>query len=508
MRFLPLFLLFACEEEADLLPGEQLPVVMSTSPEWDSILWWEAEPGYDVAARWARATGQLIIPPDTDRSCSAALIDDDLLITAAHCGGDPGDVRTARFGRFGEGVWSGGIPEAQQRAIRLGIPASVVIDDDPTNDPTLSMFQCTYTTYDPGRDIMFWTCAPNTFTWTEQRRPAGTPEYISRLQVLPGHIWGHLNLALSPPSENADIVLASVNHTCFTDKQLLLSPGRKLSSVSCWGPFSHCFRHDADSMGGSSGGPILERWSGDLFALATGEAPSLWTNEDDYCDYSSASYNIGSYLGPTAATLTAVEPGGGGTPIGPWTSTTWQFGTQGGVPHDFQCPAGMLVAGVVGTTTASPQNYVGNLGFVCVPRRPDSRFRFDRSVVNTGGSVDVGFQVAINQDLNTFLHRVRSTSAASLGEPMMTLCPPGQFLRSVEGFGGQYAYRIDAIHCSDPTDTFQSRVPVFGSTGHIGWWPSGSAQTIGCPAGQLVAGGWIDSDWWTDGFQLRCHTPG
>lgn len=502
----------ACEPVGELPLGDDpVPAVLWESPEWGPLTWWEDTPGYALSAAYARAVGTSM-----NTGCSGFLIEDDVFVTAHHClpTAGPGSTMVVTFGLYGNGDYALGEADARRRVQRLGLPASGFLfpGTSTTFLQALRTFTCDFGSNEFGLDTQYWRCRPNVFVWTETRTLDPFGPHFRFADLLPGQIWGHYNVALGARPEGRPIVANSVNRVCLSSlTEVLIGPGT-VDESDVWCPdiegFDYrnsCFDFTGDTTGGSSGGPVVERDTGLAIGVISGGMNWALGDVNDPCDRWSAAINTAAYLGPELWTYIGDAPVS--PPIGGGATVTSQVGNRGGVEHNFQCPPGSLVAGLVGTTFHAPGNEVGDLGFVCVPRTGSTRLRFDRATVNTGGSQDVGFRVAVNEDLNTFLHETRSSSFASPGEPMLMMCPPGQFLVSVEAHAGTFTSRINTLVCQSLDGVQSTRVPVFGNTGHLGYWTTGWEQSATCPAGRFVAGGWIDAGWLTDGFQLRCHAP-
>jgi hypothetical protein len=423
---------------------------------------------------------------------------------------------TATFGMYGyDATFAEAKAEAREKLSNLGVRAADVEARSLATNPgwtppqasqaldrSLTSFTCTFLNREGTRDVAFWRCNPNPVAWTESRV---APSYLASANILPGHIWGHMNTSTGGFSTNQSIALTSINRTCNDPLvQELLSPGIvEDANDSCWGPYTHCFDTNVDTERGSSGGPLFDRTTNRLTGVLNGQYWWGLGNPDNPCDRWSAATNMGSYLGPMVNTWVNAEPTGAGTAAGAWTAATARVGATTGTARTFSCPEGMLVAGVLGTT--DPSWAIGNLGLICMPKRADGRLRYDRAVVTTGGSIDIGLRSAVNTDLNTYLHEVRSTSTLTPGVQTVAMCPPGQFVQSIQAYASTFTNRIDALTCATPDRTRTSRVQAFMENNRVGWSGSGTLQTAACASDSFWAGGTIRSGWLTDGFQGSCR---
>jgi hypothetical protein len=499
-RVLPLLvsLAAACGAQplpSDALPTDQAPAIFDDGTDWDRLPNFESDPDMTSAVLYGRATARLIFPGGS--TCSAALIDDDVLVTNVHCGVT--SSATAYFGLYGDpaatGDYSIGTGDGSKRLKQLGVPKATV---DAMDWADIQAYDCTWDADEGTRDIAFWTCAPNTTTFT-------IDSTSHTLDYLPGHVWGHFNVDRGTRGASEPLQVLSTNKLCGdTHRNVLLGEGEILSSSeTCAEGYTDCFSTYADHHSGSSGGPVVDAYTQGIFGLVQGQ--SVPRSYGDECDtlLEGEGYNIGAYLGPLADTYTEEDSDGGGEPVGDWDGTTTLLGTA---PRTLlSCPGDRLAAGVVGTTHAGG---IGALGLVCVPHATSGPRRLDRSVVITEGSTDLGIKIG-KVDFNDFMAEYQSTSMPDLGQPTLAMCIDGYFVTDMTfrtTFRGN-PQQLREIRCENPDtgDSYLKSISVL-STGaigpHIG---RGFSSTIGCDPGAYFGGLWLDSSGTTTGVRGRCR---
>lgn len=494
------------EEPFASMPEDEGPAVAQREDElicgrenWQNLLDFQFDPAYRVGVNYGTAVAKL---SGDDHRCTGFLYDGRYLLTAEHC--HKGEDLTARFGRF-----PGGEAYGRARLQDLGLwsfsAASVPRED-------FMDFNCRFRrdfdrdAYDD-RDIAVFRCDPKTI--------AGLGA------IWPGDIWGQMQLDPGRRGEGTDVYVISDNEPSWGNgTRLLLSPGGDITDDYDWDcyPFSghgQCFEHDADTLGGSSGGPILLRESHRVLGLVMG---NFGLNND--CPVGSTNY--GTYV-VDEDDLDRDRPWFSALPADAdlaW--SRWVGGTGGGA-HWLQCPDRHLAIGVIGTTypyDPAGNARVGNLGLVCAPyhEHPSQAARttaFWKVIV--GGSIDTGFASGLH-DFNAYVNEVLDLQAddGSLADFLdqqqgVTVCRPGFYLSGLRLQAGRYVDRVDGIECvRHDGRAFHSKSPrkPLGTR-------ASNAVTLRCPdrsgdpdhalPDRAVDGIYIRSGWLTDGFRLRCR---
>jgi hypothetical protein len=510
MRFnlsLSMMLLAACGPEgspgsrdADTgissLPADQAPAVLRSSPEWDLLTSFDEHPVLGTGALYGRATART--STSTGR-CSGSLIDDDIMITADHCGS--GGTMTAIFGEHGLDNWNHnrGINDARLRLRQMGVPLHV---ERGLADATLTDFTCSWESQDGSRDVAYWECPGNLITWT-----SGAETY--RYLIKPGHLWGHYNVRVGSRGEGRDVYAVSVNRTCaHSNLNTLLSPGEVDDrSDNCNSSHTGCFDVTADWTSGSSGGIIVDQTTHEAFGIINGHNWWWLGDPNDPCDRWSAANNTGSYIGSGIYDYLGEDADGAGWPVGNWVGSTGWVGATTGNRDDMFCPEDMMVAGVVGST--GDDGTVGNFGMVCVPHNAPDKLRMDRATVIAGGSLDTGFGLARNMDFNTYMHEVVSSNVPITGVQTLAMCPAGSFVYRIQAKTDRFVNSITRLYCQDPQDGKRVMVRLgdpWDGVGQIGTDETGSWAYAACPrTGSYLAGFRIHHGWLTDGFSGFCR---
>lgn len=517
-------LLLGCAEGPDALPLDNSPVVVLDGDQVSQPTWVQNIEGYRSIARESRAVGHLHAANKNE--CSGFLISDDVFVTSETCVGDDAQI-IVTFGLYGSNFFPYIFPDGGWHDSWNTSRAAGAIDY--SGQPPV--YSCARAASDPTGDAVFYECQPQIVNFNLVNG-LGTPWSVP---VYPGEVWGHLDLG-TIPAVGAEVVLDSMFTECSPAYvRVWLSDGIMGTAASCpQYKESGCFEVSTDATASSLGGPLVSKATGDVFGLLAVEW--LGGPSDPCVPQPPPATNVGSPLGPMAAMFAAGPPAGGQPVSPPGYASNW-VGGQGGMPHPWSCPPNMLVAGIVGNRThANPfgeelnQNdtptdefnwapeYTGNLGFICVPNRSDRR-RLDDAVVNTGGSANTDFHVAVNEDLNRYIHRQLWEDQGLTGEQSFHMCPSGMFLHGITAATGAYVNGIRVLHCStlDGSATTQARPFFIGTPTVYGppllnlseWTPSpnGNEVTASCPAGSFIASGTIHADWWTDGFDVQCHVP-
>ncbi|MEZ4467237.1 MAG: hypothetical protein R3F60_20900 [bacterium] len=422
-------------------------------------------------------------------TCSAGLISDDVLVGARH---DSCGVSTdAHFGWFGDpsGDFSIADAEARRRLRQIGVPESVVQRLDPS---TWRDWTCPTASVEAGRDIRYMRCEPKLLEWDEAHQNS---RVHLRFHLKPGHIWGFLEVERGERADRTSLRVLSINRRWSnTPLAILVSGGRVIDrNNACNQDWNHCFEHGADTLGGSSGGPILDTYQARMFGVHSGGYEGLFRTE-----------NRASYLGD-GVTRYLTEARDGGWPTGAGAGQTPTAGGAGGQRVWRACPQGMMAAGVVGTTSA--QGYVGNFGLVCVPHGERTDYRLDRAYVVAGGSWDTGAHEAQNYPLNQYLHEFRSDSQPGRnGTQAMALCPPAFYIRSLTVRAGTYVDNVLSMTCADPqTGALAHRNVTIDPESLIGRSPGGAMQTLACPDGSYAHGIVDRVGALTDAIALLCR---
>jgi hypothetical protein len=460
--------------------------------------------------------------------CSGFLIEDNVVVSARQCRmAGEAEVESPTldvdFGSYGSGANTGNfttaIVEAMGRLLSLGVPVSVFTNGQITLE-TLTRWSCTVSQQTPGRDVEYFTCDPNPIVWTN---PNGT---ATQLALMPGHLWGHFNVAPQVPAAISSLRNYGVNRRCGDSaKSTLVSTGIMWeTSEACdeWvsDTFGACFEYTSDANAMHEGGPILLDGSNQVFGIHTGHW-HFWAedsgDDSDPCASADSHFaeNLGTFIGSDVANFTGSAPNGNGMPAGTTLTSGAYFGGNGGSAKWLTCPLNYLAAGVIGST--SNDGYLGNFGLVCMPNRDFFQgdltadvtpYRLDRALVLAGGSQDTG-PAADRVDLNSYFNEVQTSTGASPFRQRLEMCPPGEYLKSITGHFGNYAGRVTHIVCAPPkitnTETTREILAALGTVTSA-QAPSYSQQTTACSQTfGFLAGLYIRSGAHTDGYQALCR---
>ncbi len=528
----PLGCLMPTADEQPTAPIEaietsQEPVVCGAE-NWNDIAAFAYDDSYRIGAHYGRAVAA--VSGGGGRG-TGWLFGDRWLITANHvsCHDYPcvqhteNDVTvTASFGEH-----YGNETILRNRLADLGVPYSIAWNDSMIPTEALTKFTChrygsNFNANEGNRDIDFYYCDPNRILYLGD--------------ILPGHLYGYIPLAPQIRPQDHPVYMISVAKSkTYSARRVLLSPDAQVhdSDSSCvFGtPYDHCLEHNADTIGGSSGGVLFDALTHRAFAVQSGSfgwdggycGPEPWgfTNYSAYLDSQ-------LYREPAADGFRLIP-----RPTSP-TESAW-VGGHGGQQHELTCPNHYLAVGVIGSAysrDAPGYRRVGNFGLICAPYQAGtSRGLYSvSSMLNrqtellkviVGGSIDTPFGPGL-VDFNTFVNEALVLEN-DRGEPAtffeqhqpFTMCRPGWFLSGVKArvLSDSYGTFIDAvpqITCTNHTGTRSETRSVRGRLGS----PSGlSAKQSSCPSAftskkrrhRAAYGLTINSGWLTDGFSLECR---
>ncbi|MEC7518319.1 MAG: hypothetical protein VYE22_00565 [Myxococcota bacterium] len=508
--------------------------IIFDAEDWNDITAFETSPTYQIGALYGRATAGLFnrsqVSEDDEPFCSGFLIDDEILVTAHHCRrgsfSSPQPI-VAQFGEFDLGLL-----DARERMRSLGFPvpqAQNMAFDGSAREWTCDFIASDYPTY--RRDIDYYRCRPNRVTpWA----PAGAPI----VDLLPGHVWGHMNVTTRRANVDDRIYVLSVNDPSWQigDDDVLLSP-----SGSIWDDWDDLpvsddgFDYnggfewgDSDTLCGSSGGPVLYRngsYGHQVLGVVHGQYDQWGGDSCRRTRVSEDSWslnfysNTGTYLMGQARTMSSTAPLTETMSVR-WHYDTTALGGTGGSEHVAQCPSGFAVAGFVGETIdgGSRDGVVGNLGVVCLPFRNRHTtvngvipWELDRAVVLSAGSVNTPRIGSGGEDFNTYHHErlvPNSTYGLPNGEQTLMICPPGTYVTGVEVRADSMINMVRRLECGSVSRN-GAGYDVNGigwQTGHrtIGERNYGSTQTSECGSRAIFSGVRFRAGWYTDRLQPRC----
>jgi len=477
-------------EDVDTAQAAQ-PVLSVWSPMWRSIAEVANEPDWRMAHAYGRSVA--FVQQGLGLRCSGAMVSDTLLMTADHCiPRDNAWVDTA-FGRIGPSAadHATGLVRARTRLMQLGVPYA--IEHTVTNE-RLGRPGGVIAAREPGRDVVL--VRVGSLVVDIPLDDGST----SRVQIAMGDVWGRVPVRDFDPGRSRPGYALSVNARCNESlNHVLLSPGVVTRAhSSCLPGYSECFDSDADLIAGSSGGPYFDSTFQQVIGVNHAE-PSL----GNACSVSFGSNTI-ARLGPTVIEHTTTRPAGG-WPDDLRTSnpTAWAGGT-GGITHVQPCHPGMLVRGLVGSTSAAP-GYVGNLGIVCQPHVWPGSSGLHSAVVFAPGSHDTNFALRRGEPFHEYFASVRSSTAPVHGEQTLALCPTGFYLRGLHLRAGNSIDRILMLECASEFNATRTlTLPVQEHIGYLGVSPGGQPRVLRCGPGAYVSGMTIRAGWHTDAIQLQC----
>ena len=450
--------------------------------------------------------------------CSAFLISDDILVTAAHC--NPSLTLTDKF-VFGDywnpedepGDYSHGTEEARARLSALGFGrAAATVDSD-----DLRAFTCSWLYNDPGergvrpRDISYWQCRPNTI-----RDDAGVDRF-----VLPGQLWGAIRVWPYGVVKNAEIAVAHYNDRKDWDEAngVMLSPNGIVSdaNVLCTNlSYGDCFAFDADTRCGSSGGAVID----DDLLMAVGVVHGYkGTSTDEGCSFISRTRsglhkNVGAQFGAlgwklswesdelTPLDLKVGEPGEV-VREGPEDPATADDPFR---YAELTCPADTFISGLMLTTDR--RGATSNWAAVCEPYHADPRTRdLQGSTVLCEGAEDVGYAstlIGAPPDYHMFRNTVGSQTDPAGFEHREVWCPFGSYVHSYTATvnSGRLVH-LASITCRDLDTEAETEVrPAGGAIGHsVGGVPT---RTFACPDRSVPYGVDVSVDTSVIKFELVC----
>lgn len=504
--------------------------------DWDRIREFEST-SFDeahIAALYGRAVAKL--DADGGLTCSAWLIDDDIMVSAHHCRGER-DLRgdywgTATFGRFGD-EWTNtdaGRVEAIRQATSLGLGSEAATA---FGDGDLTRFRCRvvdteYRLDGRNRDVDYWQCEPNRIRGHFPPLPGGA----RTMPIYPGHIWGHINVENGSRDDGDPLYMLSHNRRRDTPSggmwQVMLSPRGYVYDAHDDAPGIYDTNFEvgrADNRCGSSGGAILDPRTHRAFGVIQGQYRAFW---DDKC-YSgpestgSIYSNIGTYIHRLANEYAEDRPPRTTAMphIRSHPSSQW-VGGSGGDVHAAACPDDYAVIGVIGESVSDSEEdpgVVGDFGVICAPwstpgaSSPD--IQLDRATIISGGSRHTGFGLVDNADFNTRHHETLVPGIAHRsngGRERFQTCPAGSYLSGLEARADSSLNRVSMLRCTHMTEIITGSGPT--TTESTSW--NRLAQPIGhlhrgatvrteCEEREVAAGVIIRSGWHTDGMMLICQ---
>lgn len=471
------------------------PVVFSSSPGWGPIAQVADDPRWRMAHAYGRAVARLA--QSSGPLCSGAMVSSSLMLTAQHC--VPRDVAwtSVEFGLLGATAaeQAAARVRARTRLMQLGVP----YNDEPSV-PDARIFRAggLVEAREPGRDVALVSIGA---VVADIHLDDGSNLQV---QIPMGDIWGRVPVREYAPAPGRPGYALSVNQACGqTDPNVLLSPGATRASTGCLPGFAECFDTNADLLPGSSGGPFFDETLQQVIGVNHAEPFRA-----SACSVSSST-TAGNTIARIGATVLAETrsqpPGGWADDLRVSNPTAWAGGT-GGTAHVEPCHPGMLVRGLVGST--SPTGYVGNLGIVCAPRVGGVLRGLHSAVVFAPGSFDTDFATRRGQPFHEYFASVRTTTGPVVGEQTLALCPEGMFLRGLHLRAAGAVDRVLALECALRSNyTRTLTLPVQEHVGYLGTSSGGQARVLRCGPGAFVSGMTIRAGWHTDAFQLHCSVP-
>ncbi|QDG54567.1 hypothetical protein FIV42_28630 [Persicimonas caeni] len=403
--------------------------------------------------------------------CTGFLVADNYAATADHCW-DSRSNSTQYSVQFAPGDYPPNFLD--RRTKQLGLTAPIGGWDDAFDCRSYESFN---TSQHGDRDILMLRCDSE----------AATDQWNYSVSVPPAAIWGHSRVTYDYFENSEDLAVLSVNETSWdtTDKVLWSSGMTTDKDNGWWNGHQGTFEHNADTLGGSSGGAVFSRWNQKVHGVNIGHT---WNT------------NVGSYF-PSRIKDYRGHTNGNRPDSLPYDSS-WYYGAwlggSGGNYYNLSCPPDFAAVGIIGRT--SGWNDTGNFGIICGPYDDTLTFtkiRTEDYVVRVGG--DYWTSMSIHEYYyNRYVQRFPDNEELH--------CKPGSYITHI--YADEANNRIgnvSAIVCTAPGDTVGtwtrsvSAVPGAAMGTIDGTWGYSS-----CPSGDAVQGIRIRAGYVTDGFGVKC----
>ena len=426
------------------------------------------------------------------------------LANKAYSGGNPYECMS-KYSHYARGI-----QDAYDRLIDLGIPEEYIqkvplrwVDEEINNPgsyshtkeylgmvPEYHKFRCRFQgtwsarqAFIPSsplhRDIDYFECPPYNL-----RYKLPWSSLYEEVPLLPSHIFGHIPVEWGPQEQkynylDRSVYFLSVNNPVSYDRHhVVLSPngritqllkyssGLKISDDPYWKgrPIKEVYPNDFEVTGvnlkpGSSGGACMDFLTNRAIGLYS-EGPD--SRADSINQIAFIPQNISNLQWP----LSIIYP----FTVRPTKFTDWLYPQNNSTYIQQECPPGFAAAGVIGSAAknyTSKEEWLGNLGLVCMPFEFPSiqnniiyhQYQFEHAKVIAGGSEDTGsptplqgipFDEYINENLATgdMLPRmyvidliIRGTFGGlrhkyiAFARPgfqqHFAMCPPGHYLQNM-----------------------------------------------------------------------------